>query len=1238
MNKLKALEIVLKGLNLIEASAGTGKTYTITSLVVRLLIEAPFLTIDKILVVTFTNAATAELRDRIRDRISFVLAELEEFHHQADIGKKQAEDDIVRQQMPHSEEKRLKAQQRLSDALKDFDRAAIYTIHSFCQRTLHENAFECGIRFDTELVKDTKTIISDAVYDFWNIHIANQDEYFLKHLQENKVDLGSFLKLAEARSTKPDASLIPNQKQNIGMDYTQFYKAYEAFYDLWSDAKVRDEVNTVFSSHKISETISKQQASKLEAITAEFSQPRPEEAFVSKNFQLMLTASSLNTKAISTTKKAGILIGELHPIFQVADELWSQYKGLEDNAKALLIDLKLTLLEYLEEHVLNEKEEQNIQSYHDLLALLEQGLRGSQGDTLAKRLALRFPAALIDEFQDTDPLQYRIFSRIYQNTDSPIFLIGDPKQAIYSFRGADIFAYRQAVSDAGEQTYTLQTNWRSDPKLIHAVNHLFSSVDAPFVYEEIEFKNVDARPNAEDVLQRGGKPIPPLTVQLFDTQDLRKDPEKPTTKGYAKELIPKRIASHIAQSLAPDNGITIKGEPLHAGQIAILVRKNVQATQIQEALREYRIPSVIQGDGTVFQSDEADQLYTVLVGITEPEKTQQVRAALATDILGLTAKDIDALNTDEQAWENYKAQFNEWKTIWTKRGFIQMMRGLLVWTQGPDQECAQTRLLQYPNGERRITNLLHLIERIHDRARQAKLGMSALLQWVREMAQDEDRSGEDEELRLETDALAVKLVTIHKSKGLQYPVVYCPYLWDGALLSGADKENLAFHDETVPHKLHLAIKEEISKERTTIAERECAAENLRLLYVALTRAQHWCLTVFGSINEVETSPLGYLLLGEATSEGKGPKGPNLPAGSSDEELRQNCLRLAAGVPGGIAVEMLKDVEAPQYQMRGVAEVELKARETERKLHHIWRKSSYSGIVGEVTAPSIHVTPEKDHDEDVQDDVNEQKVKQTDASNKIKLNDFIRNAVAGNCFHEIYEYLDFMSDDQDHLPTLVSEKLSEYGFESEKWTNTVSEAIQDTLETALNVANPEFQLKKVSKENRLDEMEFLFPVAHEGKNLSAAGLAEVFLKHAKTEEEKLYADSLRKLTFGGLRGYVKGFIDLIFRHDEKWYVADYKSNYLGQTYDDFQHHRLTESMRHSHYILQYHVYTLALYRYLKTRLPDADYEDYFGGVYYFYIKGMKPENGPKTGVYFDRPTKALILDLDKLFQGSAEASS
>ena len=550
-------------------------------------------------------------------------------------------------------------------------------------------------------------------------------------------------------------------------------------------------------------------------------------------------------------------------------------------------------------------EEANTQSFDDLLHRLDEALAGPAGAALAERIRGRFHAVLIDEFQDTDPVQYRIFERLYRGGEGGLFLIGDPKQAIYAFRGADVFTYMQAKRDAAKPVYTLDTNRRSGPRLLAAINSVFALGEdrAPFVFDEIPFTPMRPAPDAADALGGAAAGRPPLQILFVP----RPSGERPINKGWADDNLPRLVAAEIARFLAC--GATIEGREVDPGDIAVLCRKNKQAARVQEELRGLAIPSVLQGDASVFESPECRELERVLRAMAEPTDAAALRAALVTPLCGLGGADLFALKDDEAGWDGWVRRFQDWSERWRADGFMPAFRRMLDGCDAPP------RLLALTDGERRLTNVLHLGELLQTAAAETRRGPLGLVEWLAEMRVDAaargEMAGEAAQMRLESDADALKLTTVHKSKGLEYPIVYCPFLWDGKLLYGEDDTCLRFHapDGTLTMDLGSPQRDEHRR----LAEREALAESLRLLYVALTRAKHRCSVVWGAFREAETSALGYLL----------HQPPSLPAGESaetaakehvgsldDEAMRAELQALVERSGGSVEVELLADEPGP----------------------------------------------------------------------------------------------------------------------------------------------------------------------------------------------------------------------------------------------------------------------------------------------------------------------------------------
>jgi len=581
-----------------------------------------------------------------------------------------------------------------------------------------------------------------------------------------------------------------------------------------------------------------------------------------------------------------------------------------------------------------------------------------------------------------------------------------------------------------------------------------------------------------------------------------------------------------------------------------------------------------------------------------------------------------------------------------------MIRSLLACklSTGVDEQegCVQTvatRQLSLDNGERRMTNLLHLIELLHEAAVLKHLSPAGLMRHFERQRQTGSDKLKSSELRLESDAQAVKLITVHKSKGLEFPVVYCPFLWDGKLKNDQGDEAL-FHDLDDNRKPKFDIGSEALKEHKQIVRTEEFAENLRLLYVALTRARHHCVVVWGAINDMQTSSLGYILHSHgaaADSPDELAKIAEYVGGLSDDALRADLKRLEKDSQGAIKVETPDETECAPYQPAQDLNYEFTVLQTQRTFAQKWRISSFSGL----TAHGISLSPDAIEGRD-RDNI-DQKSASYPLYEKYETPDVIENAghhitltgfgggfQAGDMIHAIYENLDFQYDKRQTLETLVHEQLDRFGFDAVRWQPTVSQTIEENIHTRLDPDEPELCLSEISMGHRFNELEFLFPVANRrnprNSGLTGRTLAAVFAENGASVSQE-YINRLKRLSFVPLKGFLKGFIDLIFQYRGRWYVADYKSNFLGEQYQDYTVRYMAETMAEHHYYLQYHIYTIALHRLLSYRIKNYDYDIHFGKVYYLFLRGMSPHTGPEYGVFRDKPLAKLIKALSDLFGNS-----
>ena len=1229
-------EAKLAGTSLVEASAGTGKTHTITTLFLRLIVEKG-LSVSQIVVVTFTEAATAELRGRIRRRLRQALEAFEDPSRASD-------DDLraIATRVADRDEGRC----RVEAALRELDLAAVSTIHAFCLRALQERAFESGARFGLELTPDTSELAREIAEDYWSSRMVPMAPD-LHRIARKALDLKTTRTLVDAFSRRaPDVPILPIAPP-AGVEETlrpALAKAFAAARTTWRAHGKR--VRTLLLGAK--KELSQAKDGYIEAnvtrwcdeLDALFATETP--SFSLPGAVRMLSRRTLEDRAFKKKSPPD------HAFFAEAEALAdiAERAGVD-----LVLGLKHELAGYVRREMAARKAARGVQGFDDLLMSLDRALvgdGGERGEALARALRGQYKAALIDEFQDTDPVQFRIFRRVFHDERTPLLFVGDPKQSIYAFRGADVFSYFQAAKDAAGAPYTLDTNRRSDPSLVRAVNTIFERADKPFVFDEIEFHPVKAHAESDRLTLAGGKDGPDgKEGKPFEILFLPRGPgqDSPHNKGALGKLVPGLVAAEIVRFLA--SGARIEGRPVRAGDVAVLTRTNKQARAVQDALRALEVPTVLESEASVFESLECGELEQVLRAVLEPTRTGVLRSALGTSIVGLSAEAIVALEADESGWQAWSERFRAIQEVWASRGFMTAYRGLLR------DLGVEPRLLSYVDGERRVTNLLHLGDLLHSASRRERRGLSGLVRWLGAMRSAPHETGllegEAAELRLESDARAVKLLTIHKSKGLEFPIVYCPYLWDAAVRPKANEKCLPFHDANDDHrpKLHLAPK--TAPDAVAAAEREDQAEVQRLLYVALTRAKHRCSIVWGAVNHADASCLAYTLHSKRASASW--------KDVSDRDLRADLRVLEEASKGAVGVRDLdlNGASPPPYRDGDEREGgELRARHYDRAIDRWWRIGSFSamtsGAHSSVGAPEAEGR-DRDEIEEVaieasapeaerrgRDEVGDHAASEGrgegSASSggalpeRVLLHDFPRGTKAGTMLHAVLEDHDFTDRDPVAHERLVREKLAAFGYGDKGLEPALAAAIDAMLDTPLGIGA---RLRDIPRARRIDELEFLLPVTQEPRTqVTAKAIAAAFAKHRTDAVPRAYVDEqLAKLGFLPLRGFLRGFIDLVFEHEGRFYVVDYKSNHLGVTASDYASARLAPAMSHANYFLQYHLYTLAVHRWLERRMRGYDYDRAFGGVLYLFARGMHPSHPAGTGIFFDRPTRAMVEALSEM---------
>lgn len=1201
MQELQIDIFPLTGPRLIEASAGTGKTYTIVGLYLRLLLEKG-LTVTQILVVTFTEAATQELRGRIRQRLYAALRFVE---------AKSENDDFEVMLRPYRGNREVI--QQLRDAVTRMDEASVFTIHGFCQRTLTDSAFESGVLFDAEFVSDETEIREQIAKDYWRVHVAEADEDHAAWVVAQWDSPFALFNAVKALVDNPDIEVAPDVSAQTINDLEHRKQAlFEQVRSAWL-ADEAEIVSLLSDSEVLGRAEKTFRQDRLDALFAEMPKfvacdraPARLPAF----FEL-LTESKINDPAShkASAIKKGLPV-PAHPVFALADALARIDVTLNTVRAARFMQEAAS---YIRSEIGRRKDKNRIMFFDDLLSKLDAALVGDGGDVLAARIRQQYPMAMIDEFQDTDPTQYRIFNRIYQGQSGcGLFMIGDPKQAIYSFRGADIFTYMGARhdTDAINGHFTLKTNYRSHTALVQGVNALFAQVRAPFIYEgEIDFPEVTASGRADKtpLCIEGQVPAPLVCWYVPITPENRYG--STIKKSWALPQVARGCAAEIVRllNLGQCGKATIGTQNLVARDIAVLVRDRFEAAHVRDALRARGVASVYISRDSVFQTDEAQDLAHLLRAVAEPERATLLRTAMATRLLGYTAQEIHAFNTEEIAWEEKVLAFQGYRKTWNRYGFMPMFHALLR------KERVIARLLSLDDGERRMTNLLQLAE-LAQLASAQHAGAEKLLRWLADERASADGNSEEQQLRMESDEDLVQIVTIHKSKGLEYEVVFLPFIWASKDVK-EDTPVLTYHDERT-RTLRADLGSDGRDAALVLARKERLAEDLRLLYVALTRAKYRCYFSWGQFNGAKDSALAYLLHQQVDPE-TGASVCNMAA-LDDPALRRDLEKVNGRGNAVLVIEDLPD-ESASFTAQDQQAKQPVAQVFSGDTQQAWHMTSFSGL----TLGSAHGKEYRvelpDHDQAMVE--GGQPATPSEALSPFT---FPRGTQAGLFLHHLFENLSFPETRPSVISNLVIRAMGQYGID-EKWQSTVVAWVNAVLETPLDEAGA-LRLRAIPDHQRLVELEFHFSV----NGMEARAINALLNEHRGAGRQSAALD------FASISGMMKGFIDLIIEHDGRFYVLDYKSNHLGDRFEDYQAAHLNQAIDDRYYDLQYLIYTLALHRYLKTRRPDYDYDRHIGGAYYLFLRGMSPDNGNRTGVYSDRPSRAVIEALDRCFSTKVEA--
>ncbi|WAF68220.1 exodeoxyribonuclease V subunit beta [Aeromonas dhakensis] len=1188
-NPLNTLRFPLHGERLIEASAGTGKTYTIAGLYLRLLLghgpvieegadagqpsahERP-LSVTEILVVTFTEAATAELRGRIRGRI-----------HEARLAfmRGQSGDALLAQLLAEVEDHELAAR-RLLAAERQMDEAAVFTIHGFCQRMLKQNAFESGALFETEFLTDDSQLRLQAVSDYWRAEFYPVDKTLASAVRALWPSPAALLREMNGWLDNSELEMRPPAgDETLAARHQAAMSRIAAVKEVWL-AQV-DEIRRQTDGH-----ISRYTGKNYEGWLAKIADWAQDEA---SGYAIPKELERFGQTVLEANLKKGGDVPTL-PLFSEIDALLASRPGIRD----LILQRAAVVVR---SRMQASKRQAHQLSFDDLLKDLDGALDSPLGERLCDRIRATYRVAMIDEFQDTDPQQYRIFHRLYGgHQDTALLMIGDPKQAIYGFRGADIFTYIQARRNVSAH-YTLGRNWRSSGALVAAVNGLFERAKDPFIYEaDIPFLPVEAQGKSKALLLEGDT-APVLHCWQLTGQPTfnRGDYQSKMARATAAEI-------HRLLTLAREGKALIGETPVKAGDIAVLVRTGAEGKLVQQELARLAIASVyLSNRESVLEQVEAREILLILHACQNPSEERSLRAALATGLFDLDAKALDELASDERAWESAVQEFMEYRKVWHKRGVLAMLRALL------HRRNLASSLLASPYGERRLTNFLHLGELLQQVSSELD-GEYALLRWLGEAVNRQSCQDAEQILRLESERKLVQIVTIHKSKGLEYPLVFLPFICshrsaDTPLYHEADEAG----NRTI---LDLTGAEDSLAE----ADKERLAEDLRLLYVALTRGVYatWLgLAPVRSGNgksektDLHQTAIGYLLQ-------KGEEGDAATLATALSALAEDLPGVAVGEP---SLTRPAPLPAEEEQLG-----EPQVRRFGGTLERDWWISSYSGLAAQGHGHSKGVLANPGFDDEVVTEAAALAAEEPVQAPQPSIFTFPKGARPGTLLHSLFETIDFESAAGEPLAQHISTLLAQDGFD-ESWAQVLQQQVEAVLDTPLETGFGEpLRLRDLAPERKQVELEFFLPMGR----VTAPALTALCQQHDPLSRGN------KPLSFATVQGMLKGFIDLVFEWQGRWYLLDYKSNHLGMSPADYSRPALEQAMVEHRYDLQYQLYSLALHRLLALRLPGYDFDQHFGGVFYLFLRGM-----PQGGIFHTRPSRELVLGLDRLFsEGAAPA--
>lgn len=1233
MSEMKDFDVLmapLSGVHLVEANAGTGKTWNIEALVIRLLIEKR-LEPGAVLVVTFTDAAAQELRERILERINQVYEALNTPEYSGA--------DVFLQACKVKYGSNESVLDHLETCKSRFDEASIYTIHSFCKQVLTDFRFEAGLETEMQILPDSRVIQQEVIKDEWrtlNHRFSRGPESRLADILNGKVSLSQLETSFSIYSSKSGVKLDTNPESILNQanpsvherwsnldplkwiqDYVQIL---EQAIQIWDEQQ--DEIRRQWLDTEISRYDYAKDGDKWESALVQFLE-KPISGSVNSHVE-KFTSTFVQNKPL---KKSSTAPRPDHRFFELIDFLFHSKKILENY-------ILRESCERMKRSYLQKRVQQQVLIFDDLLEFTEKALdpekNGENAYVLVNKLREKYPVALIDEFQDTDQIQYSIFRRVYVNNpgkEQLLYMIGDPKQSIYLFRGADLKTYFKARRDA-KITFTLSRNFRSNQALIKGVNAVFEGKYS-FLDAELSYKPSTTH-KTESILDIKHESTAPVRFIDVVSRSDTKAPKEMAVMKWVVSSISRLLSSKNSSSIIKDKS-TGQPRPVHPGDIAILVATHNQSRRIKHLLAEVGIPAVESGDASVFLSEEATYLNLLLDVVLDPRRIRKVRALLTTPLFGLTKEQVDAFENDVTRWSELSETFRTGEQISTQKGILAGLKYLFV------QLDIEKNLVKQGNGERSLTNLRHLSELLHSEEEKQRRSLSGLASWLLVQRNDADAIKSDERsMRLESDDERVHIITMHRSKGLQFPIVYAPFLWAKAW---GQKTEVFYNGNKLSGELERTYDPDnlVHADGSQCAKIESLQDRIRLLYVTLTRAEERCYIPFSSGKDFQLSPLHAALaariaqngldseeLGKAVVESDNSKFVIPEEWDNSNLIRSLLTDLGKKHPQSVHFELCDFIEKPVFFEQKTYKNTIKAREFDqnevKRLYPGRILSSYSSIQRKYGHESTFDLIQRDEhagqNHDAASGPESSRLETNLPRDRKAIFDFPKGANTGNYWHEILETIDFA--DASNWEAAIDQLSTKYGFTNQSDRETVLKLIQNTVESPigqhpkfmeLNQGMSDLKLSGLQWTQTLREMEFLYP--YSPKELEAL-IGEL----RKSSESKETISALTNIMDVVATNLLTGLIDLVFESKGKFFILDYKSNYLGDSLHSYSSNEVEKDIRLNGYNLQYHLYTAALVKYLSKQIQEFSYDSHFGGVFYLYWRGLNPED--ITGVFFDKP--------------------